>query len=268
MPGGQGRTGPRARALTGAGGIAWWQADVPVAGAFYEEALSIERELGDRTGIAAALYDKAHVLAAQGDFEAAVGLLDESLAFYRQVGDELGVTRVLTALALTDVMTGDWRSAIERQEEAVEVWRRLGAAFHLANGLVSLGVGYGRLGRWADAKAAVLEGLDLFAEVDNPTGIAATLLDLAFVLSWEGRYEDAVLLAGAWDVVRDAAGGGPPTDFLGVLVGNPIEEAKAALPDDVARRAWEEGRALGMGEAVALAHALVEAPLNRPLEGF
>src|SRR5438128_5809285 len=54
MPSGQGRTPARSKALTGAGGMAWWQQDRGAAGACYEEALAIERALGDPARIAEA----------------------------------------------------------------------------------------------------------------------------------------------------------------------------------------------------------------------
>ena len=79
MPSGQTRTRARAKALTGAGGIAWWQIDHRAARAFYEEALSIEQELGDPTRTAEALYNQAFVLAAENDIDAAARLLEESL---------------------------------------------------------------------------------------------------------------------------------------------------------------------------------------------
>ena len=45
MPSGQGRTAARAKALIGAGGIAWWRQDREATRGFYGEALAIEREL-------------------------------------------------------------------------------------------------------------------------------------------------------------------------------------------------------------------------------
>src|SRR2546430_439243 len=79
MPSGQGRTAARAKALTGAGGIAWWQIDHDGARAFYGEALAIERELGEPTRIAEALYNQAFGVGASGDIDRSAALLEESL---------------------------------------------------------------------------------------------------------------------------------------------------------------------------------------------
>src|SRR5204863_9653634 len=63
MPSGQAPTAARAKALIGAGGIAWWRQDREAAGASYEQAVDIERELGDPAGTAEALDDYAVIVA-------------------------------------------------------------------------------------------------------------------------------------------------------------------------------------------------------------
>ncbi|HEY6592320.1 MAG TPA: tetratricopeptide repeat protein, partial [Actinomycetota bacterium] len=74
----------------GAGGIAWWQEDLAAAARFYEEALAIERRLGDPARTADALYNQAFVVAAEGDFEGAFRLFEESLELFRRAGTRLG----------------------------------------------------------------------------------------------------------------------------------------------------------------------------------
>ena len=46
-------------------------------------------------------------------------------------------------------------------------------------------------------------------------------------------------------------GAGPTGEFAGLLEGDPAEEARAHLTE-AARRAWEEGRAMSIDDAVAL----------------
>jgi predicted ATPase/class 3 adenylate cyclase len=252
MPAGQARTPARAKALTGAGGLAWWQNDRGEARTFYDEALAIERELGDPARLAAALYNESFPVAADDDLESAARLLDESLDLFRQVGDEAGVAQVLVMLLVRDAMAGDWGRVIATLEEVVAIQRRLGDRLNLAFDLVWLAFAYGRAGRRDDARSTALEALELFCEVDDATGIALAFLDLAFLLTWEGRHEDAIRMAGVSEFYRDRAGGGPTPGFGGMLEGDPAAEARANLPEDVARRAWEAGLRMRVGEAVAL----------------
>ncbi|HKX74613.1 MAG TPA: adenylate/guanylate cyclase domain-containing protein, partial [Acidimicrobiia bacterium] len=99
LPGGEARTAARAKALAGAGGIAWWQANMEAVEEFYEEALSIERERGDPGGIAEAMFNHAHVAMAHGDLDSASEEFEESLELFQQAGDELGVARIRSLLA-------------------------------------------------------------------------------------------------------------------------------------------------------------------------
>jgi predicted ATPase/class 3 adenylate cyclase len=252
MPAGQARTAARAKALAGAGGIAWWS-DRGASRALYDEALAIERELGDPARLAEALYNQAFAVAAEHDLESAARLLNESLDLFRQVGDEGGVARALTMLVVPDAMAGAWDRVVARIEEVVAILRRLNDRLTLAFDLVWLAFAYGRAGRREDARSTALEALELFREVDNATGMALAFLNLAFLLTWEGRHEDAIRMAGVSESHRDRAGGGPTPGFGGMLEGDPAAAARAHLTEDAAQRAWQEGLTMSIHEAVALA---------------
>jgi predicted ATPase/class 3 adenylate cyclase len=251
LPSGQEPTPARAKALAGAGGIAWWQEDIAAARRFYDEALAIERRLGDPARIADALYNQAFVVAAGGDFEAAFRLCEESLALFRRAGDEAGVARADWMLAMRDLVAGRWDAPLAEAEEAVAGWRRTGDRFRLGDGLVWLAVVYARAGRPAEARSAVTEARELAAEADSPMGMVSVLIALTYLARWEQRHEDAVRLAGAADALREQVGGRAPLDFLASFLGDPEAEARERLPEEVARRAWEEGRRSGVDAALA-----------------
>jgi predicted ATPase/class 3 adenylate cyclase len=251
LPSGQQATSARAKALIGAGGMAWWQKDREAAGTCYEEAVAIERELGDPACLAEALYNLSFVVAGD-DIEEAARMLEECLALFRRADNESGVAQVLAMLVIRDAQADNWSPVIAKLEETRAIWRRLGERLHLAFDLVWLAFAYGRVGRKREAWRTGLEALGLFCEVDNPTGIGITFIDLAFLATWEGRHEDALRFAGVSDSLRERAGG-PPGGFAGLLEGDPAAEARAHLPDDVAERAYKEGLTMTVDDAVTLA---------------
>src|SRR5207245_922946 len=74
---------------------------------FYEEAVAIERELGDPGRLAEVLYNRAFFIAGD-DIEAAARMIDESLDLFRQAGDERGMAQALTMLVIRDAQAGEW----------------------------------------------------------------------------------------------------------------------------------------------------------------
>jgi predicted ATPase len=213
MPSGQAPTGARARALAGAGGIAWWQEDIAAARRFYEAALAVERELGDPTRTADALYNLSFVAGAERDFEGAFRLLEESRELFRLAG----VARADWMLPIRDLVAGRWDAPLSKAEEAVATWRRTGDRFRLGDGLVWLAVVYARAGRPADAHAAMGEARELFRDADSPIGMVSVLLGQSYLARWEGHNQDAVRLAGAAASLRDQVGGRAPPRLPGRL---------------------------------------------------
>jgi predicted ATPase/class 3 adenylate cyclase len=248
MPSGRGPSPARAKALIGAGGMAWWQRDRAAAGACYEEAVAIERELGDPIRIAEALYNLSFVVAGES-IESAAATLEESLELFRGAGHEFGVAQALSMLVIRDAKAGNWSPVAAKLEETTAIWRRLGERLHLAFDLVWLAFAYGRLGRGAEARGSALQALELFCGVDNATGIGITFVDLAFLATWEGRHEEAVRFAGFAEALMDRAGR-PPGGFAGLLEGDPVAEARAHLSEDAVERAWSEGIGLTVDDAV------------------
>jgi hypothetical protein len=162
-------------------------------------------------------------------------------------------------MVIRDAQAGDWEPVIARLEETTDIWRRRGERLHLAFDLVWLAFARGRVGLADEARATGLEALELFCEVDNTTGIGITLVDLAFLATWEGRHEEAIKLAGAFQSLSERAGA-PPGGFAGLLEGDPVAEARPHLSEEVADRAWKEGCAMSVDEAVALGRRYAREP--------
>jgi predicted ATPase/class 3 adenylate cyclase len=253
LPSGQEPTAARAKALIGAGGLAWWQRDRSAAGAVYEEALAIERELGDPERIAEALYNHSFVVAGD-DIAAAARLLEESLDLFRTAGNEAGVAQVLGMLVIRDAQAGEWDAVIARLDETTAIWRRLGDRLHLAFDLVWLAFATGKVGRRREAWSTAIEALDLFRDVDNPTGVGIMFTDFAFLAAWESRHEDSIRFAGVAESIRERTGG-PPGGFAGLLEGDPTAEARTQLSEEAAQRAYDEGFGMSIEDAIAFARS-------------
>jgi non-specific serine/threonine protein kinase len=88
----------RAKALGGAGTLAWQQGDYAAARVLLEESLALWREAGDERGIAAALHNLGLVAGASQDILTARALHEEGLAIARALGDRSGIAYALNNL--------------------------------------------------------------------------------------------------------------------------------------------------------------------------
>jgi tetratricopeptide (TPR) repeat protein len=257
MPSGAEPTAARAKALIGAGGIAWWRQDREAAGRFYGEAVEIERGLGDPRRIAEAVYNLSFVVAGE-DVDEATRMLRESVELFREAGDERGVAQGVTMLVIGDAQAGRWEAVVAGLEESVAIWRRVGDRLHLAFDLLWLSFAHGRLGHMDEAWSIGLEAMDLFRAAENATGVGIVFSDLSFLALWNGHPREAVVLEGAATSVRSHVGG-PPGGFAGILEDDPAELAREHLDPADADAAFAEGQAMSVDEAISLARAIAEA---------
>ena len=124
-------------------------------------------------------------------------MLDEAISDYRAVGDRAGVAKALWASANSDFNTSEFTKAVKSLEEVVATFRELDNRFGLGWASHSLGVGHIRLGRPEDARSAFTEGLELFRDAGDVTGIVIFLYDFAELAAAQRRDDRAVRLFGA-----------------------------------------------------------------------
>jgi tetratricopeptide (TPR) repeat protein len=106
LPGATVRSAERARAEACAGRLAFYQTDFEAASALVESALSIQRELGDRPGIAFSLLNLGMLARARGDHALARQLLEEGVATAREGGDRWVLALSLSYLGGTEHAAG------------------------------------------------------------------------------------------------------------------------------------------------------------------
>ena len=116
----------RARALYGAGELAFGRGDLARAAELFEEALAIYRGLADDGGIADVLVELGQVARAQGDHDRAAALSEEGLRLGRASGDSRVVAIALVTLGRVDSHRGDAEGAIARHEEGLAHFRKIG----------------------------------------------------------------------------------------------------------------------------------------------
>ncbi len=244
----------RARALHGAGIVAWAQGDLAAARAHVTDSVRIWRGVGDKHGLATALNNLGIVAGDQNDFETARRAYGESLALRRELGDAIGQAQVLNNLGVIEYRTGNLDAARPLHEQSLAIKRQVGDRRGIAYSLGNLACIAVKQHHYAAARRLAAECLAISCEVGDQRGIAEVLEVWASIAGGEGKHPRALTLYGASEALREAIGAAPPphdrADHVRIIAG-----ARNALGEKDSGAAWSRGRAMTQDEAVAFARA-------------
>jgi predicted ATPase/Tfp pilus assembly protein PilF/predicted Ser/Thr protein kinase len=189
------RTEARVKVLTGAGTLAQNQADYTTARSFFEESLTLYRELADKRGIVTSLNNLGWVAWRLGDYAAARTLSEESLALHRELGDKRGIATSMNNLGIVTHHQGDYTTARSFHHESLTLRRELGDKRSIAFALSNLGWTMQKQGDYGQASAMLEEALALFQELGDKQLFAMALRILADLAYDQGDYSRAQMLA-------------------------------------------------------------------------
>jgi predicted ATPase/class 3 adenylate cyclase len=173
------------------GNLATERGDYPAARSLHEESLALRRELGDQGGIAASLNNLGIVASDQGDYAAAHSFHEQSVVLKREIGDQWGVATSLNNLGLLAAMQGDYPAATSFHEEGLALSKELGYKEGIATYLSSLGNVACEQGDYSTARSLHEEGLALSKELGHKEGIASSLSGLGTISCMQSDYSTA-----------------------------------------------------------------------------
>jgi non-specific serine/threonine protein kinase len=244
---------------------------------FLEESLSLFRELGRNDDIALVLSDFGLTVLYLGEYERATALCEESLALSREMGDLRGIASWLANLATVTLARGDHERATVLCDESLAIRKELGYKGGCAHTLAIMGRIALDLGAYERATACYTESLRLRQETGEKEGIATALEGLAAVVGLHGRPVSAARLYAYAESLRSLIGVPlNPNDRAYSL--QTVAAIRAQLGEPTFMRAWTEGQAITLEDAIAeavqlqarehllppLPHASAEPPSTYP----
>jgi predicted ATPase/class 3 adenylate cyclase len=261
-PGAQLPTLGRAKAINGAGGLAYWQNDFVAAQAYYEEYLALVRRLGDRPGTAEALINLGYMAAIPHDFEAARRYYEEAVEVAGEIGDRAVEANGLMSLGMMYELAGETTSARPPLARGIELARSIGDRYRTASGIGVLGRVEILDGRLDIGAALAREALAQFAEAGDSTGVAMQIDDLGEIAVRQGRPARALVLAAIVDNIRETLSGGAPPSLTGLS--DYRAAARSAKSANDAERADRFGRSLDAAAQLAFALSDDDGPTDEP----
>ena len=247
----------RSSALTAAGGLAYWQGDTDAGLAIYEEALAIDRRLGDERRIADGVRNLGFMAVARRDVPTALALFREGLERWERIGDQVQIADARASLGAAEVLSGNVDVARDLVRAALEVMLERGIIPRAADNSMALSFIELRRGDTKAAVAYARQGIELAKRLGDRSR-APIMLDAAYAVALDqGRNQDGVMIAGAAAAIRAALGGSVPAFF--VEGDAPLVAARAELGDEDFEAAWAAGQRLEPDVALDAALETLEA---------
>jgi tetratricopeptide (TPR) repeat protein len=234
------------------GSAAYVRRDYERATQLFEESLAFSQEVGDEKGVASSLHQLGNVLSDKGDFQRAKAFYEQGLVQFRGLGDTAALARYLVSMGAEFLLQGDHERGARLNEEATELYRRLGSKGGLQYALDNLGWAALMCGDYERAKGLHEESLALCIEQGDKLVASESLEGLACAAGVEGEVERAARLFGAGEALRQTVGY-QHTPRERALREPYLTAARSQMQEAAWARAWEEGRAMTLDEAVSYA---------------
>jgi predicted ATPase/DNA-binding winged helix-turn-helix (wHTH) protein len=250
---------PRLVALArcGAAGLAWAQGDLGTAWDQAALARATFAQLDDPTFQASATNTMAVVALMQDRNAEAERLLEEAIGLYARPTVIPRVRDINTAVALLnlgEVALGrdDIATAVERYLAARELYRRQDDQHGVALTELNLGAAAVQQGRLDEARGLLARALRSQREIGFLQHAAACMESIAALANAAGEPVIAAQLLGGTARIREQTGN-PALAWNARLCDRETAAARAALGDEAADMAFEQGRRLSSDETMGLA---------------
>lgn len=244
--------------------LASYRGDVATTRTCYEQALAIRREIGDRAGIGASLNNLGILARDAGEYQKAIRLYQEALRIDTEIGDKRAMAYPLKNLGVVALDLEQYEEAQVYYAEALALRQEIGDKWGTASVLSSMGDVASAQKQYHQAARLFAQSLRLNREIGdhgldmhNFFGLAAAAANLLPIT--QPNLERAARLIGFCQGMLAQTGVAPQV-WLQEEYDALMQTVKTALGEFVYTACWQEGRAMALDQAVALALTELSVP--------
>ncbi len=209
----------RAKALTGAGVLAFLQCDYEKSAMFLDSAIELARTLGDTMSLARALHYRGSIARERGEYERAIALHQQSRALWVELEDRANAGRSLNAIAFASWLNRDFESAFGLSQTTLRLFRERNDVEGVTWSLLNLAAAAFYSGDADQAQAHLDDCLAGAREHGYKEGIAWSLNLLGIVLRARDDKQAARLLRESLRMQRELGDRWRCTSVLEALAG-------------------------------------------------
>ncbi len=213
-----------------------------------ERALLLWKELGSGTFVLG-LNNLANIAKKQGDYAIARSAYESTLEAFRSSGDIRGIAAALNGLGDVAAAQGDLAGARWFYEDSLKKFQQIEDSWGVAGVLRDLGDLACRGEDYSQAPGFYKQALAIFHKLGHRRGMARVLEHLAACATYSGRPDCAIKLAGVAAVMREKLGISLSPAEQEEL-DRTINRACEKLPAAEQTKAWAEGRSMTADQAV------------------
>lgn len=242
----------RAKALNGAGAIAYQQGDGHSARVLFSKSLEMGRELGDKLVISRATRNLASFMLGLDEFTRARELFEQCLGVSRELGDRSGIAYSLGGLADVYYSLGDIDKGIEYYEQSLALHRELDDRRSIGITLNNLGELAQRQGDLEKAEELYKQSMAVVREIDDKWLTVHVLLTVGSLSAIQGRQARAIRILAAVEALRQEIG----FEFQAHTLADyehAVQRTREALTAEQFEAAWQRGSTMSLEEATAYA---------------
>lgn len=222
------------------GRMAAFASDFSAALTLYQRALALRQDIGQQRGIADVQRHLADLFLAFGDYGQARTLLNQVRGAYDVMQDRRSLGSTMASLALVDYYQGQFQDADRRARAALETANELDN--RLLQGYALKSLTYATIGQedWSAAADVAQQAIAVWEQLDSPGMVAELRAALAYSRQHQGRTDEAQQLI--TQVVEHLNEQPlPDCDAPGVLYAHCVTTLRA-IADPRAEQLQEQGR--------------------------
>lgn len=237
-----------ARALSELSSTYWYRAEVQSssvqqARALAEEALAIQRALGDQFGMASTLLHLGTIASYAGDAASDAQCTAESLALFQRIGNRYGQAHALNNIGVREMMQGDYADSREHLEQSLRIKHDIGALIPIVWSHFVLARLAFNEGSFSLSLQRCDEGLERVRGTPHHEWELTLQLSRAQALTALGRYDEAATACDRAGALADDIGNREDAAFAlnrkgqAVLLAGSAQRARAILREANTRSA-------------------------------
>jgi predicted ATPase len=242
-----------AQALTYIGMARAFLGDKEAAYAATEEAVALAREVGDKVILGGALSNMAGVISiTQSDLKRMRPYAEEGIQLLKESGSHWIVAMTVFGFGLFTAMQGNYTEARSQFEACIPLFTELRDRHRLAMVHSELAHLERRQGHFAQAKPLYRETIQEWQKIGHRAAIAHELECFAFIAKAQEEDQRAAHLFGAAEILRENINI-PMMPTERPEYDREVNDLRANMDEAAFAKAWAEGRAMTMEQAIEYA---------------